>query len=77
MVVVDKYFSVVILAPRIYRFAIGIIAEYVWKELIKELTQANGILKTSEDGFTLAHRTIQEYLAARDLPMGRRSGGEA
>lgn len=37
------------------------------RALIKELVEINGILKpTQEDNYTLAHRTIQEYLAAKE-----------
>lgn len=37
------------------------------RELIKELVEINGIIKpTAEGNFTCAHRTIQEYLAARE-----------
>src|ERR1022692_1858558 len=37
--------------------------------LISELTEINGVLRVIGDGrFTYAHRTIQEYLAAGELP---------
>ncbi len=38
-----------------------------FRALIKELVEINGILKpTQEDNYTLAHRTIQEYFAAKE-----------
>ena len=37
------------------------------RELIKELVEINGIIKPATEGtYTCAHRTIQEYFAARE-----------
>ena len=42
------------------------------RELIKELVEVNGIIKPGDEGsYTCAHRTIQEYFAAREAKRKR------
>ena len=43
------------------------------RELIKELVELNGIIKPADEGsYTCAHRTIQEYFAAREAKRRRK-----
>ncbi|MBV9926546.1 MAG: NACHT domain-containing protein [Acidobacteria bacterium] len=44
------------------------------RELIKELVEVNGIIRPAdEDNYTCAHRTIQEYFAAREAKHKRKN----
>jgi len=44
------------------------------RELIKELVEVNGIIKPADEGsYTCAHRTIQEYFAAREAKRKRKN----